>query len=212
MHKILTAVMAIAIVAAIGFTLNPIQNTHSAFAQMGSMSSSAAPAATSTCTKYPDCEAVEPIANATGAAMDTSNQLPTEEWFHFAGLSLNPGEFLDLVDTTPFMVTKGHMAMVVPCETDAKPDVLLYEGILDMGSDGVTAVNTLEPVQPQYLPQVSDPAHHLCVMHFDIGKTTNNPYGTTDFVLMNVSHHVVNFGMRNTSTFSLDQGYFNANG
>jgi|SRR5579875_1033526 len=133
----------------------------------------------------------------------TTPVLPTEEWFHFTGVTLQPKQFLDLVDTTPVFATKGHMAMVIPCDQYGDPKVVLYEGILDGG------LNTLEAVQPQYLQHMSDPQHGICVYHFDIGATDKNPDGVTDFAIVNVSNQTITFGDRNTSTFSLAEGYLN---
>jgi hypothetical protein len=133
----------------------------------------------------------------------TTPVLPTEEWFHFAGVTLQPKQFLDLVDTTPVFATKGHMAMVIPCDQYGDPKVQLFEGILDGG------LNTLEPVTPQYLQHMSDPANGLCVYHFDIGATTKNPDGVTDFAIVNVSNQSIILTERNTSTFSLAEGYLN---
>jgi hypothetical protein len=145
----------------------------------------------------------EPVSKGYQVTPNGPATLPTEEWFSFAGKTLQPGQFLDMVDTTPFFAEKGHAAMVIPCDEHGDPKVLLYEGILDGG------LNTLEPITPQYLQHLSDPANGLCVYHFDIGKTTNNPDGVTDFALVNVSGSSVTFTDRNTSTFSLAEGYLN---
>ena len=132
--------------------------------------------------------------------------LPTEEWFHLAGVTIKPGEFLDLADTTPFVTTKGHMAMVLPCNSSGQPLARLFEGIIDAG------VNTLEPADIQYLQQLSHPENGVCVYHFDVGTTTNNPDGVTDFAIINTSKQIVTFTERNTSTFSLAEGYSNKAG
>jgi hypothetical protein len=133
-------------------------------------------------------------------------QLPTEGWFKLGGLTLQPGQYLDLADTTPFMTTKGHMATILPCDDMGQPRVRVYEGILDGG------VNTLEPADIQYLQHISDPGNGICAYHFDIGNTTNNPDGASDFVMMNDGKSSVTFTDRNTSTFSVLEGYLNGMG
>ena len=132
--------------------------------------------------------------------------LPTEEWFKLGGISLASGAYLDLADTTPFMTTKGHMATILPCDALGNPKVRIYEGILDGG------VNTLEPADIQYLQHISNPQQGICAYHFDIGNTTSNPDGASDFVIMNVSPSTVIFSDRNTSTFSVLEGYLNGMG
>jgi len=119
--------------------------------------------------------------------------------------------------------------MVLPCETDGTPDVRLYQGIIDGG------VFTMEAPQMQYLQHISDPASGLCVYHFDIGLKSDsdapymgdtnghpaqtlesaNPYGVTDFVLVNTSQNDVYFWQDNeryTSTFSIATGFMNVIG
>ncbi len=124
-----------------------------------------------------------------------TNDIPTEEWFSFKGITLQPGEFLDMVDTTPFLTTRGHVAMYVPCNSDGTPKIAFVQGIVDVG------VNTLAPVHPEYLLQLSTPGQN-CLYHFDIGT----PNGVTDFAIVNTSHDSITFADRNTSTFSIAEG------
>ena len=132
--------------------------------------------------------------------------LPTIEWHHLAGVTLKPGQFLDLADTTPFFTTKGHSATVIPCDKSAKPLVRLFAGIIDAG------VNTLESPDVEYLQQLSSPQEGLCVYHFDVGTTTNNPDGVTDFAIINTSDKTITFTDRNPATLSVTNGYLNAGG
>ena len=153
-------------------------------------------------------------------ALPGNGGIPTEEWFHLAGVDLKPGTFLDLADTTPWYTTHGHMAMVLPCETDGTPDLRLYQGIIDGG------VFTMEAPTMQYLNHISSPTTlGMCVYHFDIGLKTDadapymgdanghpaqtklsaNPYGVTDFALVNTSGHDVDLvkTMKDTHQHSL---------
>ena len=156
---------------------------------------------------YGHCEPITKgysVSGNTGASV-----MARDEWFHMksgtslTGTTLKPGEFLDIVDTTPFFSTMGHIATVIPCDQYGDPKVLIYAGILDGG------LNTIQPIQPQYLQQLSNPANGLCVYHFNFGATANNPDGVTDFALLNVSKDTVTFTDRNTLTFSLAEGYLN---
>lgn len=163
------------------------------------------------------------------SALPGNGGVPTEEWFHLAGVHLKAGQFLDLADTTPWYTTHGHMAMVLPCEKDGTPDLRLYQGIIDGG------VFTMEAPTMQYLNHISDTASGICVYHFDIGLKTDadapyigdsdhhpaqtlesaNPYGVTDFALVNTSGHDVDLSQnmdRYTSTFSIATGFMNVIG
>ena len=149
----------------------------------------------------------ELIAKGYQVTQNGTASLPTEEWFHFNGITLQPGQFLDMVDTTPFITTKGHAAMVLPCDSAGTPQVQLFQGIIDAG------VATLEKPDIEYLQQLSSPGSAIgtydgtCVYHFDIGTSTNNPIGVTDFAIINTSSASVTFGERNTSTFSIAEGF-----
>jgi hypothetical protein len=230
---LLSTIVAITIVATIGFGQGPSQKMTSAFADTplcgpvtvpipgGSQVASYYVSQTYTGTCAVDtasqtannlCNVMngigasghcEPVMKGYEITPDGPATLPTEEWFHFNGVNLKPGQFLDMVDTTPFFTTKGHVAMVIPCNENGDPKVKLFEGILDGG------LNTLQPIAPQYLQHLSDPEHGICVYHFDIGATTNNPDGVTDFAVLNISKQNIEFGERNTSTFSLAEGYLN---
>jgi hypothetical protein len=232
---LLSAIVAITIVASIGFGLGPGPKMTSAFADKTSVPMCGPvtvpiPGGSQVASYYVSetysgqcsvgdklsekgqlCNVVngigqsghcEPVKKGYVITQDGPATLPTEEWFSFAGKTLQPGEFLDMVDTTPFFTEKGHVAMVIPCDQYGDPQVKLFEGILDGG------LNTLEPISPQYLQHVSTESG-LCVYHFDIGKTANNPDGVTDFAVVNISNNPITFGDRNTSTFSLAEGYLN---
>ena len=131
---------------------------------------------------------------------DGPANLPTEDWFHLTGVTLKPSQFLDLADTSPFFTTKGHSATVLPCDSSGQPLVRFYAGIIDGG------INTLESPTPQYLQQLSSPQDGLCVYHFDIGPTSNNPDGVTDFAIINISHRPITFTDTNTVTLSVAEG------
>jgi hypothetical protein len=150
----------------------------------------------------------EPGISAAGYNQTSTSppNIPSEEWFHLNGVKLKPGQYLDVADTTPWETTKGHMAMVLPCDIHGTPLVRLYQGIIDGG------VFTMEAPPVQYLQQLSDPKNGICVYHFDVGANNKaNAFGVTDFALVNVSNKEVEFTERNTSTFSIAEGFLNPN-
>lgn len=168
MHKkIIASLMAITIIATIGLAIDPIQKLPSAYGEK------------------PQTKKLQKV----------TRDIPEEQWFSFKGITLQPGQFLDMVDTTPFLTTRGHVAMYVPCDSSGTPKITFLQGIVDVG------VNTLTPVDPEYLPQLSTPGQN-CLYHFDIGTAD----GVTDFAIINNGHDPVTFGDRNTSTFSIAEG------
>jgi hypothetical protein len=169
MHKkIMASLMAISIIATIGLTIDPTQKLPSAYGEK----------------------------SHTKKLQKITRDIPEEQWFSFKGITLQSGEFLDMVDTTPFLITRGHVAMYVPCDSSGNPKIAFLQGIVDVG------VNTLAPVDPEYLPQLSTPGQS-CLYHFNIGTTD----GVTDFAIINNGHNPVTFGDRNTATFSIVEGF-----
>jgi len=106
---ILASLMAIAIMATIGLVIDPIQKLPSAYGEK------------------PHTMKMQKV----------TRDIPDEQWFSFKGITLQSGEFLDMVDTTPFLTTKGHVAMYIPCDTQGRPQIQFLQGIVDVG------VNTL---------------------------------------------------------------------
>ena len=141
---------------------------------------------------------LNPIQKLTSVHADSAqiNPMPNEQWFHLDGITLKSGEFLDLVDTTPFLTTKGHVAAYLPCDKNGNTPITYLQGRVDVG------VNTLAPVTKEYLPQLSTPGKN-CLYHFDIGT----PDGVTDFAIINSGKQPVHFGDRNTLTFSSTEGF-----
>ena len=91
----------------------------------------------------------------------------------------------------------------MPCDRSGQPLVRLFAGIIDAG------VNTLESPDVEYLQQLSSNQDGLCVYHFDVGTTSNNPDGVTDFAIINTSNKVIDLTQRNTATLSVTEGYEN---
>ncbi|HMK32948.1 MAG TPA: hypothetical protein VK431_04920, partial [Nitrosopumilaceae archaeon] len=118
--KLLGIILGIAIIATVGFGLNPIQKITSVQADNAQI-----------------------------------NPMPSEQWFKLNGIKLKSGEFLDLVDTTPFLTTRGHVAMYLPCDKNGKTPISFLQGIV--GVEGEEETKTLVPVEPEYLPQLSTP-------------------------------------------------------
>jgi hypothetical protein len=116
------------------------------------------------------------------------------QWYSLKGITLNHGEFLDLVDTTPMLTIGGHVAMYIPCDDSGKPLVQFLQGSVDVGK------NTLAPVAPEYIEGLSSPGNS-CLYHFDIGT----PEGVTDFAIVNDDSTSIDFGERHTITFSIEE-------
>ena len=132
---------------------------------------------------------------------DTTRVMPTTQWISLKGITLKPGEFLDLADTTPVLTTKGHVAAYLPCDVNGNTTISFVQGRVDVG------VNTLKPLDAEYLKQLSNPGQD-CMYHFDIGT----PNGVTDFAIINNGTEAITFGDRNTITMTFAEALQNLEG
>ncbi len=133
--------------------------------------------------------------------MTTTRVMPTTQWISLKGITLKPEEFLDLADTSPVLTTKGHVATYLPCDANGNTTISFVQGKVDVG------VNTLKPVDAEYLKQMSTPGKD-CIYHFDIGT----PEGVTDFAIINNGTKAITFGDRNTITMTFAEALQNLEG
>ena len=89
---------------------------------------------------------------------------------------LAKGDFKHLIDTTPYMITDGHMAMKVPCGDKGEPLLTVLAGVAP----------DVKPVKLDMVEKLSNPPFS-CVYHGAL------PGASTDVALANTSDKVVNF-------------------
>ncbi len=87
------------------------------------------------------------------------------------------GDFKHLIDTTPYMIADGHMAMKVPCSTTGEPLLTILAGVAP----------DVKPVKLDMLEKLSNPPFS-CIYHGAL------PGSSTDVALANTSDKVVVFG------------------
>lgn len=146
------------------------------------------------------------MANNTDSSGNSNNMTKTRvmlntQWISLKGITLKPGEFLDLADTTPVLTTKGHVAAYLPCDVNGNTTISFVQGRVDVG------VNTLKPLDAEYLKQLSNPGQD-CMYHFDIGT----PNGVTDFAIINNGTEAITFGDRNTIPMTFAEALQNLEG
>jgi hypothetical protein len=89
---------------------------------------------------------------------------------------LDKGDFILLMDITPYLSEEGHVAMKVPCGPDGKQLLTLVAGVAP----------DVAPVEMDYVAPLSNPPIS-CVYHAAIGE------GITDIALVNTSDNKVRF-------------------
>lgn len=89
---------------------------------------------------------------------------------------LDKGDFILLMDITPYMSEGGHVALKVPCGSDGAPLLSILAGVAP----------NVSPVELAYVAPLSNPPTS-CVYHADLGE------GITDIALANTSDNKVRF-------------------
>lgn len=73
------------------------------------------------------------------------------------GTSIPGGQFIHLYDSTPYMITNGHVAVNVPCEDNSTASVQVLLG----------QAPNLTAAELENLPELSTPGE-MCLYHVDI--------------------------------------------
>ncbi len=89
---------------------------------------------------------------------------------------LAKGDFKHLIDTTPYMIADGHMAMKVPCSDKGESLLTVLAGVAP----------DVKPVKLDMLEKLSNPPFS-CIYHGVL------PGSSTDVALANTSDKVVTF-------------------
>lgn len=89
---------------------------------------------------------------------------------------LDKGDFILLMDITPYMSEGGHVALKVPCGPDGEQLLSILAGVAP----------SVSPVELEYVAPLSNPPTS-CVYHADLGE------GITDVALANTSDKKVRF-------------------
>ena len=136
--------------------------------------------------------------NAAAAIADGNNdQIPSSVTIPLEGLTLKAGQFIELTDTTPVLVTSAHATINVPCDNgnknnDPESDIAVVAGVAP----------DLKPVELEYIAELSDPEDN-CLYHADIPENEDDE--VTDIAIINAGDETVKFGSGNFATISITE-------
>ena len=136
--------------------------------------------------------------NTAAAIADGNNgQIPSSVTIPLEGLTLKAGQFIELTDTTPVLVTSAHATINVPCDNgnknnDPESDIAVVAGVAP----------DLKPVELEYIAELSDPEDN-CLYHADIPE--NEDDAVTDIAIINPGDETVKFGSGNFATISITE-------
>jgi len=147
-----------------------------------------------------------------GAPLQPPEELLTTSTVPLENLSLAPGDFITLADSTPVPIESAHVSMNVPCKAAAAEGNNITTSttnttIVGPSSDikimaGVAP--DLQPAIPEYISGLSRPENGKCMYHIQIPEFADQPI--TDIAIMNTGNQTVNFTSGNFATISTSTG------
>lgn len=152
-----------------------------------------------------------------GAPLPPPEELQTTSTVPLEHLSLSPGDFIILADSTPVPIESAHVSMNVPCQIAAAAAAADGNNI----TTSTTTTNStqepssdikimagvapdLEPAIPEYIAGLSRPEIGKCTYHVQIPQVVDQQ--VTDILIMNRGNQTVNFTSGNFATISTSTG------
>ena len=154
-----------------------------------------------------------------GAPLPPPEELLTTSTVPLENLSLAPGDFIILADSTPVPIESAHVSMNVPCQVSTTTAAAAAEGNNNITTN--TSANAtqgpptdikimagvapdLQPAIPEYIAGLSHPENGKCTYHVQIPEVAGEPI--TDIAIVNTSNQTVNFTSGNFATISTSTG------
>ena len=149
------------------------------------------------------------IPGGRGAPLPPPEHLLTTSTVPLENLSLSPGDFIILADSTPVPIESAHVSMNVPCQAAAEGNNITTSASnnLEPSSDIKIVVGIapdLEPAIPEYIAELSHPENGKCTYHVTLPQTAGQQ--VTDIALLNTGNQTVNFSSGNFVTISTSTG------
>jgi hypothetical protein len=146
-----------------------------------------------------------------GAPLPPPEELLTTSTVPLENLSLAPGDFIILADSTPVPIESAHVSMNVPCQVGAAEGNNITTSTTNDTIGPPTDIKImagvapdLEPAVPEYIAGLSRPENGKCTYHVQIPEVANEP--VTDIAIVNTGNQIVNFTSGNFATISTSTG------
>jgi hypothetical protein len=147
-----------------------------------------------------------------GAPLPPPEELLSTSTVPLENLSLAPGDFIILADSTPVPIESSHVSMNVPCR-----QVVAVEG----NNNTTTRTNAnlvpssdikviagiapdLQPATPEYIAELSRPENNKCTYHVQLPQIADQQI--TDVAIINAGNQTVKFTSGNFATISTSTG------
>ena len=147
-----------------------------------------------------------------GAPLPPPEELLTTSTVPLEHLSLAPGDFIILADSTPVPIESAHVSMNVPCQAAAvEGNNITTSATTNASLRTPTDIKImagvapdLEPTVPEYIAGLSRPENGKCTFHVQIPQVADQP--VTDIAIVNTGNQTVNFTSGNFATISTSTG------
>ena len=149
-----------------------------------------------------------------GAPLPPTEELLTTSTIPLENLSLAPGDFIILADSTPVPIELAHVSMNVPCQAAAAEGNNISTSTATNATLGPSSdikimagvAPDLKPAIPEYIAGLSRPEIGKCTYHVQIPEVADQQ--VTDILIMNSGNQTVNFTSGNFVTISTSTGVF----
>jgi hypothetical protein len=146
-----------------------------------------------------------------GAPLPPPEELLTTSTVPLENLSLAPGDFIILADSTPVPIESAHVSMNVPCEAAAAEgnNITTSTANVTLGPPSDIKIIAgvapdLEPAIPEYIAELSHPENGKCTYHVQLPEVADQQ--VTDIAIVNAGNQIVNFSSGNFATISTSTG------
>ena len=150
-----------------------------------------------------------------GAPLPPPEELQTTSTVPLENLSLAPGDFIILADSTPVPIESAHVSMNVPCQVAATAadgnnittSTTTNNASLGPSSDIKIMAGVepdLEPAIPEYIAGLSRPEIGKCTYHVQLPQVVDQQ--VTGIAIVNTGNQTVNFTSGNFATISTSTG------
>jgi hypothetical protein len=146
-----------------------------------------------------------------GAPLPPPEELLTTSTVPLENLSLAPGDFIMLADSTPVPIESAHVSMNVPCQVATAEGNNITTSTINatLGpSSDIKIIAGVEPdlvpAIPEYIAELSRPENSKCTYHVQLPQVADQQI--TGIAIVNSGNQTVNFSSGNFATISTSTG------
>jgi hypothetical protein len=146
-----------------------------------------------------------------GAPLPPPEELQTTSTVPLENLSLAPGDFIILADSTPVPIESAHVSMNVPCQvaTAEGNNITTSTTNANLGPSSDIKIMAgvapdLKPAIPEHIAELSRPENSKCTYHVQLPQVTDQQI--TDIAIVNTGNQTVKFSSGNFATISTSTG------